>query len=319
LLFNLLKIPAQFVFWIYCRAVFINKPALLKSKGPLLIAANHPNSFLDAIVLATLFQRPVYSLARGDVYKNKFYSILLTSLNILPVYRLSEGAGNLGHNYSTFEKCREIFKKNGIVLIFSEGRCINEWKLRPLKKGTARLAVSSWEEGINLTVLPAGINYQSFTSFGKNIHLNFGNAITSKQVMQTNGHGNTINSFNNRLQSELTKLVEEIDKNDRQTIRQKFQVQQPAAKKIFFLIPALLGFILHAPLYFPVKQFAWRKASHNDHYDSVLVGLLFVLYPFYLATACLAAYAWLGSWYWMMALPLLPFCAHACMQLKKQF
>ena len=58
-------------------------------------------------------------------------------MNMFPVYRISEGAENLENNYDTFESCKEIFKKNGIVLIFSEGRCINEWRLRPLKKGTS--------------------------------------------------------------------------------------------------------------------------------------------------------------------------------------
>ena len=73
------------------------------------------------------------------------------------------------HNYETFAACKEIFKKDGIVLIFSEGRCINEWHLRSLMKGTARLAISSWEDGIELVILPTGINYQSFNVFGKNI------------------------------------------------------------------------------------------------------------------------------------------------------
>ena len=137
MLYNILKIPARIALVIYCRDLKINDRRALAAKGPLLIAANHPNSFLDAIIIATLFDQPVYSLARGDAFTNRFTISLLKSLNILPVYRLSEGAENLGHNYSTFEQCRDIFK-NGIVLIFSEGRCINEWKLRPLMKGTAR-------------------------------------------------------------------------------------------------------------------------------------------------------------------------------------
>ena len=57
--------------------------------------------------------------------------------------------------------------------IFSEGKCINEWHLRPLKKGTARLAISSWEENIPLEVLPVGINYSSFRRFGKNVYYQF--------------------------------------------------------------------------------------------------------------------------------------------------
>ena len=142
--------------------------------GPLLLAANHPNSFLDAVILDILFKKPIWSLARGDVFKKPFYIKLLTKLKILPVYRTSEGVENLEANYQTFDSCKEIFQQNGIVLMFSEGKCINEWHLRPLKKGTARLATTSWQEGIDVKVLPVGINYSSFRKFGKNIFLNFG-------------------------------------------------------------------------------------------------------------------------------------------------
>jgi 1-acyl-sn-glycerol-3-phosphate acyltransferase len=60
---------------------------------------------------------------------------------MFPVYRVSEGVENLNSNYETFKGCKTLFRKKGIVLIFSEGKCINEWHLRPLKKGTARLAI----------------------------------------------------------------------------------------------------------------------------------------------------------------------------------
>ena len=123
---------------------------MLEEHGPLLIAANHPNSFLDAIILSSLFKFPVYSLARGDAFANRFVTKILTSLNMLPVYRVSEGVENLENNYTTFDACQELFSQRKIVLIFSEGRCINEWHLRPLKKGTARLALTAWMHNVPL-------------------------------------------------------------------------------------------------------------------------------------------------------------------------
>src|SRR5690606_33444397 len=86
---------------------------------------------------------------------------------------------NLSSNYDTFNSCIEIFKQKGIVLIFSEGKCINEWHLRPLKKGTARLAMSCWKKQIPLRVLPVAINYSSFKEYGKNLSLYFGSPIES--------------------------------------------------------------------------------------------------------------------------------------------
>ena len=127
---------------------------------------------------------------------------MLTALKILPVYRTSEGAENLSENYKTFDACINIFKQKGVVAIFSEGKCINEWHLRPLKKGTARLAMKAWEENIPLKVLPVGINYSSFHRFGKNMFINFGEIITKEDFnmmnpMEPGINCLTINSNNN--------------------------------------------------------------------------------------------------------------------------
>ena len=319
MLYRLLKIPASIAFWMYCRHLRVNNPAVFTAKGPLLIACNHPNSFLDAIILASLFKRPVYSLARGDAFKNRFYAGLLRSLNMLPVYRTSEGVKNLEHNYSTFDACKEIFKKDGIVLIFSEGRCINEWHLRPLKKGTARLAISSWQNNIDLAVLPLGINYQSFMRFGKNIQLNFGKIILQKNIQLSDGFGKSVQSFNALLLAELQPLVNEIDKNDLTAQRQQFAIKISTAKKIMLAIPALIGNILHRPLYFPAKIITGKTTRHNDHYDSVLVAILFVFYPVYLLLIFLLLYWFIGGYYPLLVFVLMPFCAWSLLQWKEQF
>lgn len=319
MLYRILKIPAQLCFWIYCRNLKINQNVALKGIGPLIIASNHPNSFLDAIIISSIFKCPVYSLTRGDVFRNKFIGRLLRSMKMLPVYRTSEGVENLEHNYTTFDECKSIFKKNGIVLIFSEGSCINEWRLRPMKKGTARLALSSWEDDIDLKVLPCGINYQSFTSFGKNIQINFGKIISNNDIDLKQGYGKSIQSFNQILEQELKHLVVEIDKKDNQKITEIFAVPITTWKKILLFIPAVLGYIFHWPLYIPIKKITKEKASHNDHYDSVMVGLLFILYPFYLLLiSIIVSVVYSGIW-GILTLLALPLFAKSFVQLKKQF
>ena len=319
MLFTLIKLPAKFAFWIYCRRLSVNHKELFKSKGPLLIAANHPNSFLDAVIIATLFKEPVYSLTRGDVFTNKLFARLLSSLNMFPVYRMSEGAENLEHNYKTFEQCKNVFKQNGIVLIFSEGRCINEWHLRPLKKGTARLAISAWREGIPLKILPVGINYSSFDAFGKNIQFNFGNVISEDDFDPDHSHGKSITDFNAGLQHHLNKLIVQIDKHDKAALKENFYWPQSVFKKTVLIIPAVFGWLFHFALFLPLKNFAWKKFAHNDHYDSVLIGLLFILYPLYLLLVSLTTFLIFGNWYWLLVFPLLPFFAWSHVQLKHQF
>ncbi|MBK8493807.1 MAG: 1-acyl-sn-glycerol-3-phosphate acyltransferase [Chitinophagaceae bacterium] len=318
MLYSFVKIIARLALPIYCRDIAINKKEYLKHDGPLLLAVNHPNSFLDAIILCTLFDGTVYSLARGDAFKNKLAAKFLYLFNMFPVYRVSEGVENMDENYKTFELCKDIFKKNGIVLIFSEGRCINEWHLRPLKKGTARLAISSWEDGIDLEVLPVAINYSSFKKFGKNIKLYFGEIITKDDIDYKNSHGNAIKQFNETLRSQLGKYVFEIDSNDKATLCETFYIHQSLLKKILLFIPALTGFIVHAPLFYFTKWLGNTLIKENGHDDSKLVGFLFVFYPVFLLTLTGVVFLTTRNWLSFLALPVLPFTAWSFVQLKKQ-
>ncbi len=319
LLYKFLKILSRIAIKIYCRKIVINRPELLAEKGPLLLACNHPNSFLDSVIIDTLFQQPVWSLARGDVFKKPFYIKLLNALKILPVYRTSEGVENLSENYKTFEACIGLFRENSIVTIFSEGKCINEWHLRPLKKGTARLAIRAWEEHIPLKILPVGINYSSFRSFGKNVFLNFGNIITATAINMDEPDGTRNKVFNEKLNAELSQLVFEIPTNGLPERKQHLQVKSGLLKKIILLIPALIGFIIHAPLYIPIKKFVWKRTKSNDHYDSVMVALLLVSYPIYLLAITLTLCFITSCWWILSLLLLLPFTAWAYVQLRPQF
>lgn len=303
---------------IFCRKIMINRPEALKEKGPLLLACNHPNSFLDAVIIDVLFDQPVWSLARGDVFKNSFYTKLLTLLKILPVYRTSEGVENLGINYETFEACKKIFHKKGIVLIFSEGKCINEWHLRPLKKGTARLAVGCWEENIPLKVLPVGINYSSFRRFGKNIILNFGTPLTQNDIDWNTTDGLRHLSFNTKLQEQLQQLVFEIEKNDKPKQKELLEIKSSMGKKILLAIPALIGWLIHAPLYLPVRQFVYRRTNNNDHFDSIVIALLLFAYPIYLLLITFLLFIILKSYLTFLLLLAFPFMAWSYVQVKAQ-
>lgn len=319
LFYSILKIYARLAIKLYCRKVTISNRRVLDTKGPLLLSLNHPNSFLDAVIIATLFKYPVYSLARGDVFNGKFIRFALRMLNIMPVYRITEGAENIGHNYKTFDACKEIFKQNGNVLIFCEGYCVNEWHLRPLKKGPARLVTQAWENNIPLQILPVGINYDSFARFGKNIILNTGELISKNSFSLFESQGKNIAQVTEALTLQMQQLVLEIEPDDIDTRKKIFSVHQSAVKKILLCIPAFIGLVIHFPLYFLVKQYVKRSNIHSAHFDSMIVGLLLIAYPFYKILFAIIAFLLFGGWWWLGVFVVLPVCAWSCIQLKSQF
>jgi 1-acyl-sn-glycerol-3-phosphate acyltransferase len=203
---------------IFFRRIVFNNKELLNQKGPLLLACNHPNSFLDALILGALFKQPVHFLARGDAFKKPFIRKILTTLKAIPIYRLKEGKEYLALNDNTFERCLHILKNNGIVLIFSEGLCLNQWQLRTLKKGTARIAISAWkQQSIEDTfrVLPVNFNYSSFNRFRKNVIINFRTYIHKKDLSLNKSEAEQILDFNKLLNDKLEQgmLIENTRKS----------------------------------------------------------------------------------------------------------
>ncbi len=122
------KIWVRLGLLLYCKKIFINRKESHNKKVPTILACNHPNSFLDALIIGSNYPQEIYFLARGDAFKNPWVAKILRGLNMIPVYRISEGKDNLENNADTFEQCIDVLKRNETLLIFSEGICINEWK-----------------------------------------------------------------------------------------------------------------------------------------------------------------------------------------------
>ena len=318
MLYSVLKVIVRLAARIFCRKIIINKPELLKEKGPMILACSHPNSFLDAVLMDILFEKPIWSLTKGDAFLNKRITTLFYKLKMLPVYRPSEGVENLSENYKTFDSCIDLFKQGEIVLIFSEGLCENEWHLRPLKKGTARLAYKCQQENIPLKILPVGINYSSFTRFGKNLFVNFGTIFTANDFDKNSSDGAWNQVFNNRLQQELSPLVFEIEKKDKKKQKELLEINPSSLTKILLAIPASIGWIIHAPLYLPIKYWVHKKYNDTGHLDAMQIVLPLFIYPFYLLFVTFLLFITLNSYWVFFLIIILPFTAWSYVQVKGQ-
>lgn len=352
LLYLYAKYTARTALKIFSSRLYIGGYDFSQIEGPIVLAVNHSGSFLDAMMLGALWNRDIHFLARGDAFKKPVANKLLTALHNIPIFRLSEGKENLGNNDETFERCQEIFRKKGIVLIFAEGLCIHEWKLRPVKKGTARMALSAWEDKTteDLTILPIGVNYSSFHNFDARIFINVGAPISAKTVEEAKGMVNPLQV--NRV---LTTAMEEqifhfpnedatyaaayaamlynaptTNKDVIHAMGKKLEAT-PKEKLSFFptpghkaiawnstqlifsfitalilCIPALAGFLLNAPYYYPVRNFARKKTRKTVFFGSVFFGLLMITYPYYALILSALSCIILGPW-GLLGLVALPF------------
>lgn len=194
-------------FWlrIHFRRVFVDGIRHVPRKGPVMLACNHPNSFLDAIVVALILKRRIHFLVRSDVFRKPAARFILSRLNMIPIYRLQEGTENLDKNQETFSRCYDLLRRGEVILIFSEGNCVVEKRLRALKKGTARIYFGAGEFVPNLLVVPVGINYTQPYQFRSELMVSFGKAIETddlKPVWHTEP-AKAVRVFNERLSNAM--------------------------------------------------------------------------------------------------------------------
>lgn len=175
MVYAFLKILMRITVRIFFRSITVRNKSLMSLKGPLVVVANHPGTFLDPILIATLLNRKVYFLAKGELFKGKFISWILSGLNMIPVYRKQDDPSQMSKNEDTFLKCYEHLERGGVILIFPEGTSITERKLRPVKTGAARIALGAEarnEFALGVQVLTIGLNYVNPHKFNRDVFVN---------------------------------------------------------------------------------------------------------------------------------------------------
>jgi 1-acyl-sn-glycerol-3-phosphate acyltransferase len=217
MLWHILKYYLGFVIAVFFKKTTIKNAQNLKVKGPVIVAVNHPNAFMDPIALTTLVYPPrLRYLARGDAFKKGIVTLLLESLGIIPIFRIQDGGKEgLKKNDETYERVNSLLKKNKKIIIFAEGLCIQERRLRPLKKGVPRMVFGAMEaEGLHdLIVVPVGINYTDPSQFRGTLFCNVGEPIKMIDYMAAykEAPAKTMNQFLADLAPKMKDLIVHIN------------------------------------------------------------------------------------------------------------
>ena len=281
MLYRILLFLIRIALKIFCVSIKVHNKTALHQKGPLLIVANHPDSFFDALIIAANCKYTVSFLARGDVFTKPWHNFLLRALNMMPVYRQREGKEHLYKNKNSFDASVDVLKNGGILLIFIEGTCLNKNEIQPFKKGAARILQQAVAAGVTPAVLPAVITYNGFKHFGKKIFLMLGTTVLATQFFKKNALTENAamerNNFNNHVMQEMI-----------------LRFKEPPSKKYkrpIFLFPIVgIAWFWHAPLYLIIKTFVAHKTKGTVFYDSVLFAVLLFAYPIYLILLSILLY-----------------------------
>jgi 1-acyl-sn-glycerol-3-phosphate acyltransferase len=173
-------------FKIFFRRIDVIGLDKLKSQKPAIIIANHPASFLDAMVLAVFLKRSIHFYVRGDIFAHPLAYRILTMLHMIPIFSRDDGLRNLEKNKRTFDRGRKLLEEGKLLLIFPEGFSRQSKQLEPFKKGAARVALQTAFEGgkVNdLQIQTIAINY-TFHHLGSNLLIRLGESLTVESFEQ---------------------------------------------------------------------------------------------------------------------------------------
>jgi glycerol-3-phosphate O-acyltransferase / dihydroxyacetone phosphate acyltransferase len=222
MLYRLLKWLVRLTLQSYFRRIAITGSAHIPTHDPAIFVANHPSAFMDPMVVATVVGRPVHFLAAAEFFGKGFKSwFYQRSLNMIPVYRPTTMPGETHKNEDIFEKCIDLLKRGGAILVFPEGNSITETRIRKLKTGAARMALGTKDAThgkVDVKIVPVGLNYANPHRFQSDLFINIGGPLsTSPYANDKEG----VVLFTAEIEKSLKETVLHVDKQEYDSVAKK--------------------------------------------------------------------------------------------------
>ncbi len=149
----------------FFREIVIKGQDNLPHSGPVIFTPNHPNALIDPLLL--LYLPPQYRIrfvAKAPLFKIPLLGWLMRQIGAIPVVRRLDVKGNV--DYETFfASCVGTLAAGESIAIFPEGRSLPQPYMTSLRTGAARLFFLACEKGLDVNIVPVGLNYERGSVF----------------------------------------------------------------------------------------------------------------------------------------------------------
>ena len=147
--------------------------------GAIILAPNHTNTLMDALVVLASDNRRKVFVARADIFRAPILAKIFAFFKIMPIMRQRDGFRAVKQNQEIIDKAVDVLKDKVPFCIFPEGTHQAKYSLLPISKGIFKIAFQAQEQitDMPLYIVPVGIRYGDFFRFRSSVRLQFGEAV----------------------------------------------------------------------------------------------------------------------------------------------
>jgi glycerol-3-phosphate O-acyltransferase/dihydroxyacetone phosphate acyltransferase len=176
--YRAVRAVARFWLWFLFKSVDARHPERVPSAGPVLLCVNHPNNFIDSLIVGGAVRRKVHYLATAAMFRNRLMARFLLACGAIPVYRKQDDPDKMDRNLDTFAACFAAFARGRLVAIYPEGTTHAEVRVQRIKTGAARIALGfEADHPGELSMIPVGLSFEARKSFRGRVLVAFGEPI----------------------------------------------------------------------------------------------------------------------------------------------
>ena len=154
----------------------------LPRDGAVIIAPNHTNTLMDALVILQSRRDRTVFASRADIFRKPMVARILRFLKIVPMARSRDTREEIAHNRDVLLEIDDTLAHGVPFCIFAEGTHRPKHSLLPIRKGVARVALDSAARR-QTYIVPAGIDYSDWFHYRGKVKLKYGDPINVTSLM----------------------------------------------------------------------------------------------------------------------------------------
>ena len=202
------------------RRVAVKGQENIPTDGAVILAPNHCNTLMDALVILRANKKETVFGARADMFNIKLVAKIMFFLRILPMVRQRDGLRNVLKNKDTEEIIVETLEHGVPFCIFPEGKHRAAHSLQVLGKGVFRAALSAnakFGEKKPVYIVPVGIEYGDYFRYHSTSLVTYGKAINVTEFvksLEVENEAQMIEPLRKELTKRMSELITYIDYNE---------------------------------------------------------------------------------------------------------